>query len=32
MPTSIMIVMADNIEDDIAFWKDTLEELRFYEG
>ena len=27
----IMIVMADNIEDYIAFWNDTLEDLRFYE-
>ena len=27
----IMIVTADNIEDYIAFWNDTLENLRFYE-
>ena len=26
----IMIVMADNIEEYIAFWRDTLEELHFY--
>lgn len=26
----IMIVMADNIEDYIDFWSDTLEHLRFY--